>query len=1166
MAGRHKKGLQDSIDDLFGDLLGDGDISSSKPQKKSSLMPVPAVKPRSNILSDSNRKSLLDEDYLTLLEKEMEEESDVSEVDAEALLENLKDIDDMDAEMFGFKKPKSAPAKNSGLSQSTDGKRKPEEAAAAASQPRRGHSAPEIEKKPLSAPVAQARPYKKFSFDDDSVADLLSEDIGIAKKTKSSVYVPSPDPAPVSSAGHAVQENEKKSSSAPEREKKPLSVPSRSSRSDKKPFSDLDDPLAGLLSDDDNDEINKKTKSSAAKKSGDTGHPSSPARTSSASHKKEFLTFEEDSDDLIDALGFGEGPQTAQKKESTTARPARSKLDELMGRGTAAKLLERPPTGEKKEFKLDPKYQKPPDKEEILGDEDVAFGSYQPSMISSPEGRQSRRSSVRFSAESNGNVKFDAKSQPTTPKARSPAGGERNGADWLGLKDDDVPDGAFSLPLREPTRSSTVTPASRPQSGAENGPTAPPRASKVQAESAPQEIDEWLTSALSKKSQILEKVEEKPQNHNVQVEPSGRRSSLRKEEPQKVPVSSVPASRKEEISPRAPSSVPPELPPDKREEPVPARLTDTNARDNSRAHEPEESRSRVLDLEAQVRKHLMEKEQQHLLLETLQQRHKEDLELIENAHRNRLKLLEDSARQREERLCQENRELSAQYVSQCQAAEREKAATLAQYQKKLTEFQQEKESEVARIRELQRTSVKEMCKDYEEQLQRVKRLKDQEIDAVTSASSETRSLNGVIEQMESFFHKLGDLSEKVEQTQVSTSQELEISVRQREAQLKALQGRLSRQQKDMEEEKSSLHTIITNMETRLSEQSRLLEQERWKASAEQAKVESLQRSLEEQRRVMAQQMSMERDELDRAKSALLEEQQSVMRRCAEERQKLAVEWSEFHTQHKLSKEQVERDANRALMLETQREGTIISLAKEQADLKVQAGELRVREEQLASAKETLETERRELRLEKERVNALALRVQHRAEEIEHMSKLASQRYEEGEKSLEEAKKVESEHHSRLKAIQQKLNWLRQEEERIHQQRLNLASQRRQLEKIQQGLPTASALFPSTVEAPHLSSQLPGLQRVGGQKLSGGRTDFLRVPEKIQQLLVTGRVRWGTKRKKPRLGGGDKKGDSLTFFFIIFIIKLCIVSAVSVISNNAVSTETRNDRNRYKSLL
>ena len=39
--------------------------------------------------------------------------------------------------------------------------------------------------------------------------------------------------------------------------------------------------------------------------------------------------------------------------------PARSKLDELLGRGTAAKLLARPGTGEHREFKLDKKYQRP---------------------------------------------------------------------------------------------------------------------------------------------------------------------------------------------------------------------------------------------------------------------------------------------------------------------------------------------------------------------------------------------------------------------------------------------------------------------------------------------------------------------------------------------------------------------------------------------------------------------------------------------------------------------------------------------------------------------------------------------------------------------------------------------------------------------------------------
>lgn len=41
-------------------------------------------------------------------------------------------------------------------------------------------------------------------------------------------------------------------------------------------------------------------------------------------------------------------------------RPARSKLDELLGRGSVAKILELPGTGEGKEFKLDKKYQKQP--------------------------------------------------------------------------------------------------------------------------------------------------------------------------------------------------------------------------------------------------------------------------------------------------------------------------------------------------------------------------------------------------------------------------------------------------------------------------------------------------------------------------------------------------------------------------------------------------------------------------------------------------------------------------------------------------------------------------------------------------------------------------------------------------------------------------------------
>ncbi|XP_073540017.1 fas-binding factor 1 isoform X2 [Phyllobates terribilis] len=1009
MASKNKTGFKDSIDDVLGDLLGDDDPSPPRPRKAPSLTMASANRNRSSVLSSAAKKSLFDDDdFYNQLAKEAAEESDVSEGDAQALLENLKDLDDMDAELFESRKPKSAPAKQAKSSDKTIGAK-------------RGTSAPESEKKP---PVGQSRPYKKFSFDEG------------AQDLESSLH-------------HA----------------------------------DGNNPLDGILSEDNND-IAKKSNPVKSSEAAIV----SPTRPSPASHRKIDVNFEEDTDDIMDALGFGDHLESPHKEKSSTSR--RSKFDELLGRGTSAKLLERPLTGEKKEFKLDPKYQKMAEKSDPLGDEDLAFGSYQPTMAFSPEGRPSRRSSVRFSAESNGAIKSDARSRSATPVGRSPAREEKSGADWLGLKDEDVPD---LTPLRDPPRPSTVTPSStgRPPSGTKPDARLATqiKTSQIDSLALQQDDDEWLTSSLSRnKAQKQEKLEEqKVQNRNDVKETSvgsgpvvpvnsiqqpDRGKTIQEIAPVVAEVSGAPlpweigvkpqspitptSSRQKENLVPAPSAMPSEM---YRDRDKPATLQSKIQEGKKEIHS-DVLHNKLLELETQIRKLQLEREQQNLLLETLQQRHKEDLELIENAHKNRLKLLEDSSRQREERLRQENQELSAQYISRSKSAEQEKADLLAQYQKKLTEFQQEKDMEIERIRELQRVSVQEMCKDHEEQLQRLKRLKDQEIDAVTSASSHTRSLNGIIEQMESFSDKLGDLSVRVRSTQVNTSQELELGARQREGQLRALQERLTRQQTDMEDERNNLRVIITNMETRLNEQSRLLEQERWRVSAEQAKVQTLQRSLEEEKRVMTQQITMEREELERAKSALLGDHKSVMTQCEEERKKLAAEWSEYHTQQKLSKERAEKDVSRAIMVESQRESAIINLAKEQAELKVQFSDLWNKEQQLTLDREALEKERQELRLEKERVNSSALRVRQRAAEVESVSKLSSQRYEDGEKALAEARKVESGHQERLRSIQGQLEYLRQREEHLHQEHINLAHQRRQLEQLRQGLPTAPSLLPN----------------------------------------------------------------------------------------------------------
>ncbi|XP_059733966.1 fas-binding factor 1 isoform X5 [Bos taurus] len=913
---------------------------------------------------------------------------------------------------------------------------------------------------------------------------------------------------------------------------------------------DSEDPLAGLLSDDE-EGIPKKLPSTETKTSSkknpapvrDHG-PSIPLTPGDTPvRKKEELLFD-DGDDIMATLGFGDSPK-AEKRQAGDQEgplPARSKLDELLGRGPAAKLLARPGTSEHREFKLDKKYQRPQDKEDTWGDEDFTFGAYQPTVGSS-EGRQSRRQSVSRFLDGGTDPKGEAGSRQSTPAASSPTPPRRGGADWLGLKDDGSdllpnspgrearrgppPASQHSVPVSHPA------PAGLPSSSGVKAPaegTGPPARGSQAAEpgASEEEADEdWLSHALSrKKAQGLARAERTSASEGQHLAgAAGRPRSC-----------SQPAASTQGLEPAAAGEVPgiaaqgPWSPPATSGSPVtwnkaalalhagdPKRgrapgdhsgtepaVVFPNSQEPSGPSVPVQSlarsllpgseyqqqllaaqaelqsgtaelqatllqnQARLAELEAQVRKLELERTQHKLLLESLQQRHQADLELIECAHRSRVKVLETLYQQREERLRRENEELSAQYLSHCQEAEQARAELTAQHQRRLAAATQEKDQEMERLRELQRASILEMRKDHEEQLQRLKLLKDREIDAVTSATSHTRSLNGIIEQMETFSSSLHELSSRLEASHLSSSQERELGIRQQDKQLQALQERLSQQQRDMEEERSRLQEVIGKMEARLGEQSRLLEQERWRVHAEQSKAEAAQRALEEQRKVMVQQIAMEREELERAKSALLEEQKSVMHKCGEERRRLAAEWAEFFAQQKLSKERAEREAERALQVDTQREGTLISLAKEQAELKIRASELRAKEDQLAAEREALERERQELRLEKERVSAAAQRIRLRAEEVENMSQVASKKYEDGERALRDARQLQSEQQARLQLVQEQQERLRQQEHHMHQEHLSLAQQRLQLDRVRQDLPSSPVGLLSRAQDPAAS--------------------------------------------------------------------------------------------------
>ncbi|XP_074728585.1 fas-binding factor 1 homolog isoform X7 [Strix uralensis] len=833
----------------------------------------------------ASQKSRVAEDFFNgfpVEDVEAAEGSSASGGEPQALLQSLKDLDDLEADLLGASRPGSAPGKTT------------------VKGPGKGESGPVMEKKPLSS-FAASRQYRKFNLED------------------------------------------------------------------------LDDPLSGLLSDEEQDAPKKPsptgTKSIPEEKQSKEKEPpaaQTPLRTAAPVQRRKEITFEDDGDDLLDALGLGSSPgrdgkQGKKAENREEVRPARAVLDELLGRGSVARTLEEPGLGERREVTQEAKYQKQPEKEEGRR-KDFVFGAYEPSVASTAKGRPARRQPLsRFSTEKNSELKAEPLSKAPPTASQSPARGRRNRGAWLGLKDEDFLDLELSSPAKASPAGSSPSPAA---AGRPSPARQLPAAEEAATKTDPMEEEDWLSAALRrKKAQAQAKAQEgnaKPSEAPVEGlpprSPVSQPAASPGAQPQAAAVQDEAASTDSSRPPvpwlstakqasahpseaaqgdpsrDASAPVPAALFPGEQETQGPAPLAQAESPGLGLLHErslgaptaqPHEDvtgcqaallrvQARVAELESQVRTLELARAEDRLLLESLRQRHQEDLDLLESTHRSQVKVLEETCRQREQRLQQEKEQLAAQLLGQRQEAEQARA-----------ELEQRSALELERLRELQRVSVQELRREHDEQLQRLKQMKDQEVEAVTSATLHSRTLNGVVDRMEKFFSDLRDFLQKMEATQQSTSRELAMGAQTQEKQLKVLQDSLLQQQRDAEEERRRFQAVVAKMEARLDEQTRLLEQERQRALAERSRAKSLQHSLEEEQRAVTQQLSVERVELERA--------------------------------------------------------------KERAEMKMQVHTLRAREEQLAREKELLDKSWQELKAEREKVNGAALRVRQQEEELKSVT-------------------------------------------------------------------------------------------------------------------------------------------------------------------------------------
>ncbi|XP_077413017.1 fas-binding factor 1 homolog isoform X2 [Vanacampus margaritifer] len=915
------------------------------------------------------------------------------------------------------------------------------------------------------------------------------------KPSDSERFLPEPD----------IASDTKKTREADEAAIQGKKIHSSFARTKKFSFSDLDDQddmddlvdLLGGLPQNKNKTPSKSSSHPTKPEKSVPSHSASVVQKPSATKKLSELAFDDEKDDLIDELGLDcEIPKKKEnvvwaKGESEQPQRARTRLDEILENCNSLRPewssgAKDQPLSREKNYNM---------KAETLLEDDLKFGSYQPTVGDTASGHQSRRQSIRFPTE-DVSVSTPEKKPPIAPASTR----SRNPADWLCLKandehsylEDDIKEKKTST--ESPKSPSPLLERKRSLSGEQNLSAAKmevnaslstdTKAAKPEAIKSQKKEDDWLAGALSRKksfsgSNFDAKILNQEQSLGLGEEVD---SLVSKEAPSQARRgrNNIPEKQSSSSKDAGSSLGQPSLAAQhafEREERAKQALPHQNLKLNSSAPvqqqvpfsadslqqlllqqqmmqsqllgfrgaldvgalkklneehhgDGEDLQARIIQLEGQVKTMQLERDHSQMLLESIQKRHRQDMELMENAHKTRVKLLEESAVQRETRMRQESEDLIERVAALTQAAEKERSDLQAHYQRKLAQFQQDQDRDRERLLDLQRKSITEMKKDHEDHVNRLKRLKEEEVDAVTSATSETRSLTLVIEKMEQFSFRLGDLSTLVESRHEHTNHGLEHGVRHRDEQLRSMRFTSHPQRSRFSsghDRAFHLYMFVSVMQDRLAQQQRQIEKERWKMTAEQGKVESSLKSLEEERRSL----TMEREELERAKSALLEEQKAVMQQCAEERRKLAAEWNIFHAQEKQRRERAEQDVSTLL---ERREGSIMSLAQEQAALKLRSGELKLKETAVAQEREALEQLKGELEQEKERISSTALRLKIRAQEVDTFSKLAAEKYEEGEQALQEAKRVESEHEARLRTIHSRIERLRQLEQRALQER------------------------------------------------------------------------------------------------------------------------------------
>nr|CAH7725765.1 unnamed protein product [Callosobruchus chinensis] len=419
--------------------------------------------------------------------------------------------------------------------------------------------------------------------------------------------------------------------------------------------------------------------------------------------------------------------------------------------------------------------------------------------------------------------------------------------------------------------------------------------------------------------------------------------------------------------------------------------------------------------------HEKSSEEQHSLINSIKQRHSEEIILMEESYKKQLDLLESSAKTVEQKLKDDMNNMAEMFESKLQNVKDKVGEEIEFYRDKLKTVQEQHKDEIKLLKDHHNRVIEELKSEHSTQIEYIKQMKNHEANVFDGSEMYSKKLESNLETLTLNTHILQNLGEKVSQNYDILAKSRESTIESKEKEIMLMRKALEKSRESAENERSQMMALVRSLELKLAEQSTNASEDRWALQQASATLTARAAAIEREADYNRNVLEREREQLKTLKESLLAEQEKTMLQLTEEKLQLQKERTRFETSCKLTNtyeiERIKAEAESA-----------IQTAKELT-------------EKVNNERTQLQRQRNELDSLKRNLVERDREIEEKEIELEFLVQDAQTKLKEDKKVLIEAKRMESLYKERLLELQSQAALLSSREKKLAEEKVLLSRER-----------------------------------------------------------------------------------------------------------------------------